>query len=77
MVTRKENYAPLHQNGVIVLLRRELSALATEGRPLSAGGTEALWQVRAPMYRAFADAEVQSQLDVSDTGKLVLEAYGI
>lgn len=77
VVTRKENYAPLHQNGVIVLLRRELSALATEGRPLSAGGTEALWQVRAPMYRAFADAEVQSQPDVSGTVKLVLEAYGI
>ena len=34
-VTRAENYAPLHQNGRIVWLRRPLAALPTEGRPLS------------------------------------------
>ena len=34
-VTRAENYALLHQNGVIVWLRRDLAALPTEGRPIS------------------------------------------
>lgn len=56
VVTRKENYAPLHQNGTIVYLKRSLSALSTEGRPLSQRATpEALYRERAPLYEAFCD----------------------
>ena len=33
VVTREENYAPLHQNGVIVHLRRDVSLLPTAGGP--------------------------------------------
>ena len=55
-VTREENYAPLHQNGVIVHLTRDLNLLPKEGRPLSqATAMEEMWQKRAPMYAAFAD----------------------
>ena len=55
-MTREENYPLLHQNSRIVWLRRDLSQLSTEGRPLSqAGALEEMYKVRKPMYEAFAD----------------------
>ena len=61
VVTRGENYAPLHQNGVIVHLRRDLALLPTEGRPVSQN-TELgeLWRRREPLYAAFADLTVDN-----------------
>lgn len=62
-VTRPENYPLLHQNGRIYLIERELEKLTTRGRPLSAGGIDALRaleQTRAPMYRSFADAVIKN-----------------
>lgn len=58
-----ENRTMLRQNGYIIWLRRELSQLATEGRPLSAGGAERLARLAAerdPVYAAFADAEAEN-----------------
>lgn len=75
VVTRPENYAPLHQNGRIILLSRALSELSRSDRPLSAGDLGELFRVRAPMYQFFADAEVQSQPEVNDTVKQVLEVF--
>ena len=61
VVTKERNYPLLHQNGVIVFLDRELSNLATDGRPLSQRGSlEALYAKRAGLYRAFADITVKS-----------------
>lgn len=55
-VTREENYPLLHQNGLIIWLTRDTDRLPTEGRPLSErGGTAALFAVREPLYRRFAD----------------------
>ncbi len=60
-VTRDENYRPLHQNGVIVYLRRDLSLLATNGRPLSqTTSPEALYLARKDSYERFADLTVES-----------------
>lgn len=60
-VTREKNYAPLHQNGVIVYLRRELAKLATGGRPLSQKTSpEALYLARKTSYERFADLTVDS-----------------
>ena len=59
VVTRRENYAPLHQNGTIVLLDRPVDQLGTEGRPVSQSrGVEALAAERMPLYRAWADLVV-------------------
>ena len=56
VVTRRENLAPLRQNGVVIHLLRSLSALPSEGRPLSQRTpAEELWRQRAPLYAAFAD----------------------
>lgn len=61
VVTRDFNYAPLHQNGVILYLRRELSRLSTQGRPLSQRTSpEALYEARRAGYERFADLSVDS-----------------
>lgn len=55
-VTREENYPLLHQNGTIVWLMREISALPTDGRPLSkVGQLEQMYAIRKPLYERFAD----------------------
>ena len=55
-VTRQENYAPLHQNAVIVWLQRDIDKLPRDGRPLSArADLNEMYRRRAPMYSAFAD----------------------
>ena len=61
VITRDYNYAPLHQNGVILFLDRDLDKLATEGRPLSQRNSlEELYRRRINGYRRFADLTVRS-----------------
>ncbi len=56
-VTRAENYPLLHQNGRILWIRRPLSQLPTNGRPLSQNGKLGqMYRQREPLYRAFCDA---------------------
>ena len=67
-VLREENYPLLRQNGTIVWLRRELSRLPTDGRPLSRqSGAEELWRVRAPRYRRFAELTAENNGTVGET----------
>lgn len=55
-VTRERNYPLLHQNGIIVWLKRELDQLPTQGRPLSqCQSLSRMYEARAPLYRSFAD----------------------
>ena len=66
-VTRSENYPLLHQNGRIVFIRRPLSQLPTEGRPLSQQqGLEALYHKRLPLYTRFADEAVDNSGSLSE-----------
>ena len=61
VVTRQENYAPLHQNGTIFFIERPLEALETKGRPLSKTlGTEVLYNKRLPMYLSFCDHKINN-----------------
>ena len=56
VVTQPENLDLLRQNSRIVYLKRELSELVVEGRPLSQGlGIQALAQQRLPLYEAWSD----------------------
>ncbi len=72
-VTKEYNYAPLHQNGIIVYLRRELSRLATNGRPLSQGRTaEELYEARREAYERFADIRTDSTEIPEKTAELIL-----
>ena len=76
-VTREKNYNPLHQNGVIVYLKRDLAKLATGGRPLSQRTSpEALYEARRAAYERFADVEIQSTEIVEKTVEQMIAALG-
>ena len=74
-VLREENYDLLHQNGVIVWLRRALSALPIDGRPVSQSvALDELYRTREPRYRRFADCIVDNCGSVEDAVKHIMEA---
>ena len=59
-VTRKDNYIPLHQNGRIYEIKRDINTLPTDDRPLSKDFDTLLkmQKERQPMYEFFRDAFV-------------------
>ena len=60
-VTRERNYAPLHQNGRLVWLKRDLDLLPTDGRPLSQQNRlQQMYADREPLYQKFADMIVDN-----------------
>ena len=74
-VTRAENYPLLHQNSTVVWLQRDLSALPTDGRPLSQSNRlEAMYEVRRPLYQRFADVTVDNNGAPDDTITAIKEA---
>ena len=74
-VLREENYDLLHQNGVIVWLRREISDLPIDGRPVSQRiAPSELYRIREPRYRRFADCIVDNCGSVDDAVNTIMEA---
>lgn len=73
-VTIPENYPLLHQNGVIIRIKRDVAVLPTDGRPISQSSdmTE-LARKREPMYRRFADFEVDNDGSLTDTAEEIVE----
>ncbi len=72
-----KNFAPLHQNGRIYYLRRDLNELDTEGRPLSKD-METLKQLqkeREPLYCGFADAEIWNNTTPDEAAQRIWEDY--
>ncbi len=75
-VTRKCNYAPLHQNGTIFFIERKLENLARDGRPLSMKvSAEEMYAARIGAYRRFADVTVVSNEIVEDTVSAIIENF--
>ena len=75
---REQNVVSLRQNGMILLVRRPVELLATDGRPLSVGGLEALRRMeaeRAPVYAACADAQVDNAAGVEQAVDSALCAF--
>ena len=61
VVKDMRNYAPLHQNGRIYHIVRDLELLDRAGRPLSAGADlEAMNRERLPLYEYFRDAVIEN-----------------
>ncbi|MBQ9005130.1 MAG: shikimate kinase [Atopobiaceae bacterium] len=78
VVTRPENYAPLHQNGTIVFLDRPLKELSSRGRPLSqAKGVEQLAKERMGLYRSWADLTVSCTGSPSSDAAFIRAELGI
>lgn len=72
-VTRQENYRHLHQNGTIVWLKRDLSRLPTDGRPISQrDGVAALYEARKPLYEAFCDISAENTGTAEETAEAIL-----
>ncbi len=72
VVTRPENYAPLHQNGRIYQLERDLSRLPVAGRPISQNTpVEEIARKRAPLYHAFRDVLVSNNTAPEDAANLI------
>ena len=61
IITRPENFDPMHRNSVVVFLRRDLDLLPSAGRPLSQrDGPEKLYRQRKPLYEKAADFAVDN-----------------
>ena len=72
VVKDPRNYAPLHQNGRIYHLMRDLNDLPTDGRPLSQNtALSALWEERKAMYEAFRDAMIDNNSSVEETAEAI------
>ena len=73
-VTRPENYPLLHQNGKIIWLKRDITLLPTQGRPLSqAGKLSEMYQIRQPLYQDFADLTVENSSEPEHTILAILK----
>lgn len=71
------NHAPLRQNGRIYHIERELSDLATDGRPLSASieALRLMKQQRSAYYSALCDRVIMNSSTVSAAVETILEDY--
>lgn len=75
VITREENYNSLHQNGIILWLKRDVSALPLDDRPLSQIKSPAvLYKERKPLYEKFADITIEISDDKNVTYKLITDA---
>lgn len=74
VITRSENYNPLKQNGIIVFINRDADLLPTNGRPLSQKhGVKALYEQRMPLYRQFADIEVDGNGTIEEVADRIIK----
>lgn len=72
-VTRAENKAILCNAGVVIWLKRDLTRLAAGSRPLfEKKSAEKLYAERQPLYRSFADYEIDNNGTVEETVERIL-----
>lgn len=61
VVKDRNNYYPLHETGRIYQIKRALSLLPSDGRPISQSmSLEKLYEERKPMYKFFRDAKIDN-----------------
>ena len=73
-VIRKKNRRMMRQNGVVVLIKRDIGSLNDEHRPLSLGrGNDVLWAERKCYYESAADIEVDNSSSPDKTASLIAE----
>ena len=73
-VTKARNYAPLHQNGTLIWLRRDPRLLPTSGRPLSMKtAPEVLYRKRLPLYEAFSDLAIENDRTPEEAAESILK----
>jgi shikimate dehydrogenase len=74
VVTRTENRDLLRQNSLVVYLKRDLTDLNTDGRPLSQSiGVKTLAEQRLPLYEAWCNCAVAVEANPELTTMRILE----
>ena len=72
-VTRAQNYSLLHQNGMIFWIKRDVTLLPTDGRPLSqANKLTDLYEQRKDSYAYFADQVVTNDTTPEDAAEQII-----
>ena len=75
-VIKTENVSALKSNGVIVYIKRDLSALSSGNRPITAKeGVSALYEKRRALYENAADETVCNSADKLHAAKEIAKAY--
>ena len=72
---KKENRDALGQNGTVIYLKKDLSLLSLDGRPLSKDedAVRKIYEARKDTYEAFADFTVEVDADAQITAERVIE----
>lgn len=74
-VTQAQNHPLLHQNGTVFWLKRELSSLPSDGRPISqATPIQTLYAQRKVLYEQFCDRIVTNDTEPRDAVDAILAA---
>lgn len=77
VLTREENIYPIRQNSTVIFLNRDITKLATAGRPISQSRPVAdIFRERYPLYRKWSDATVRCRT-VRQTAENVLKLCGM
>lgn len=77
IVTQPDNLAPMRQNSTVIFLKRDVSLLPVEGRPVSqANNLQELYRRRLPLYEAACDLEVENHR-VEDTVNEIIRRLGL
>ena len=77
-ILREENKSALRQNSVVVFLKRDLSQLDTDNRPLSQGNSLAeMHKKRLPHYEAVCDITVEVATDKEETATRIMKGLGL
>lgn len=70
------NHAPLHSNGRIYWLQRDLALLPTDGRPLSQKSRlEEMEMIRTPLYRQLAQCSIENSGTPEEAAAAIMEEY--
>lgn len=73
-VTKDRNYFPLHQNGRIIWIQRDLSHLPKEGRPLSQSlAAEEMYAARKALYARFSDIVIDNDATLEKAANRIME----
>ena len=74
-ITRAENYPLLHQNGVIVWLKRDISMLPKDGRPISQkSDLDELYEARRELYAQFSDFAADNNGSAEAAARAIIRA---
>lgn len=75
-VKDKNNYYPLHETGRIYQLKRDLSLLPTDGRPISQSMNLAdLYEQRKAMYEFFRDSEIDNNRTPREAAEDIIREF--